>query len=63
MGHPTTQTFDNVKPVIKMGNRLKRINAVVVEQLPKAIVIAGMTDAVQHLTSKGITLADPVIKK
>ena len=51
----------NLKPVIKMGNRQKRITAVVVEQLPRAIVTAGMTEAVQHLTSKGIILTDPIV--
>lgn len=61
MSNPTTQEFDIVKPVIKMGNRLKRITAVVVEQLPKAIVITGVTEAVHYLTSRGIKLADPNI--
>lgn len=62
MDHPTTQEFDIVKPVIQMVNHRKRINAVVVEQLPRTIVTAGMTDAMQHLIRKGIILADPNIQ-
>lgn len=62
MGQPTTQDFQIVKPVIRMGNRRKRITAVVVDELPKAIVTAGLTDVIKHLNNKGLKLADREVK-
>ena len=61
LSEPTREDYRIVKPVVKMGNRLKRVSAVVVDELPEAIVTAGLSEAVEHLTKIGIHLADPVI--
>lgn len=61
MGQPNTKAYRIVKPLLKMGNRRKRLTAVVVEELPQTIIMAGITDAIRELTSIGIKLADPVI--
>ncbi|XP_045135683.1 uncharacterized protein LOC123518747 [Portunus trituberculatus] len=51
-----------VKPVIQMGNRKKRITAVVTDELPQTIVTTELSDVVHKLTKKGIQLADPIVE-
>ena len=60
MGNPVTQTYDIVRPIIKMGNRIKRIFAVVVDKIPQAIDTAGLTGAMEHLSRLGVKLADTI---
>lgn len=58
---PQSREYDIVKPVIQMGDRKKRITAMVVDNQPKTIVTLGLTEVVEHLTSKGIKLAEPIV--
>ena len=50
------QEYPIVKPVIKMGNRRKRVNAVVVDELPDVITVAGLTEVTKKLVNMALTL-------
>ncbi|XP_045116130.1 uncharacterized protein LOC123507385 [Portunus trituberculatus] len=60
MTEPTTAIYDIVKPTIRMGNRRKRLTAVVVDELPKTIVTSGLSEIMERLSDQGIQLADMV---
>ena len=60
MGQPITQSYDIVKPLITMGNRKKRITAVVVDELPQTIVTTGLTGSMVQLREEGFKLADTI---
>ncbi|XP_045119397.1 uncharacterized protein LOC123509263 [Portunus trituberculatus] len=57
-GQAQSQKYDIVKPVLQMGNRKKRVTAVVVDTLPDTIVTVGLSNVIDHLTSKGMNMAD-----
>lgn len=59
MATPKAQDYQIVRPVIRMGNRRKKITAVVVDELPDDITARGLSAAVKKLTTQGIKLADP----
>lgn len=62
MGQPHEQKLEIVKPIVKLGNRRKRITAVVVEELPETIVTPGLTEVINHLTCCGLKMADPIVE-
>ena len=62
MSKETTQDFQIVKPVIRMGNRRKRITALVVDELPETIVTAGLTNVTRVLVSQRVKLATPLVQ-
>lgn len=59
MGKPNSNVYQIVRPKIRMGNRKKRITAVVVDDLPQCIKTTGLSKTIEKLTRRGIRLADP----
>lgn len=52
------EEYSLVRPVVGLGNRLKRVTAVVVERLPDRISVPGLTRVTKMLKDAGLELAD-----
>lgn len=52
------EEYNLVRPTVRLGNRLKRITAVVVERLPDRISVPGLTRVTKMLKEAGLELAD-----
>lgn len=52
------EEYNVVRPIVRLGNRIKKITAVVVDSLPDRISVPGLGEAVDVLRKANVKLAD-----
>ncbi|XP_068213881.1 uncharacterized protein [Palaemon carinicauda] len=61
-GMGDSRDYENVIPVVSLGNRKKRVALIVVKDMPEPIITPGLCDTVRDLDRIGYHLADSDIK-